>query len=148
MGFRGFSEVQKHFGEFIYKKGPRKHTAETQARLDYGTEHKIHRFGTVASVFMPALLPACATLFEVGSYAKHGDIIRNLLIDSPDGLVSMEHSASSTQCCHPDIFRYYGDEMISLELKSPYTDPLKLTVQYKCDASKNCRRSPPAETHR
>ena len=80
---------------------------------------------------MPALLPACATLFEVGSYAKHGDIIRNLLIDSPDGLVSMEHSASSTQYCHPDIFRYCSDEMISLELKSPYPHPLKLPVQYE-----------------
>ena len=85
----------------------------------------------MASVFMPALLPACATLFEVGSFAKHGDIIRNLLIDSPDGLVSMEHSASSTQCCHPDIFRYCSDKMISLELKSPYQDPLKLPVQYE-----------------
>ena len=31
---------------------------------------------------MPALLPACANLYEVGAYTKDGDNILKLLVDS------------------------------------------------------------------
>ena len=131
MGFRGFFDVQKHFREFIYKKGPRHHNAETRVRLEYGSQHEIHGFSTIASVFMPALLPACAIMYEVGSYSKDGDVIQDLLIDSPDGLIAMEHNKDFSECCHPNIKCFCGTKKISVELKSPYPDPLKLPVQYE-----------------
>ena len=53
---------------------------------------QIHILGTIAGVFMPALLPACANLYEVGAFTKDGDNIRNLLVDSPDGLIKIDHN--------------------------------------------------------
>ena len=39
---------------------------------------------------MPALLPVCANLYEVGAFTKDGDNIRNLLVDSPNGLIKID----------------------------------------------------------
>ena len=52
---------------------------------------------TVAAVLMPALLPGCATLYKVGAYTMDGDNINNLLVDSPDGLIKIDHNAI-TKC--------------------------------------------------
>ena len=90
---------------------------------------QIHGIGTIAAIFMPALLPGCATLYEVGAYVKDGDVIPKLLVDSPDGFIKIDHNPSSRNCCEPDIFHIRGDN-IALELKSPYPQPEKIPVHY------------------
>ena len=78
---------------------------------------------------MPALLPGCAMLYEVGAYVKDGDVIPKLLVDSPDGFIKIDQNANSENCCEPDIFRTNSDN-IDLELKSPYPQPEKIPVHY------------------
>ena len=78
---------------------------------------------------MPALLPGCATLYEVGAYVKDGDVIPKLLVDSPDGFIKIDHNPTSRNCCEPDILNIHGDN-IALELKSPYPQPEKIPVHY------------------
>ena len=49
---------------------------------------------------MPALLPECANLYEVGAYTKDGDNINKLLVDSPDGLIKIDHNfRNADNCC-------------------------------------------------
>ena len=36
---------------------------------------------------MPALLPKCSAMYEVGCYYIDGDHMDKLLVDSPDGLI-------------------------------------------------------------
>ena len=91
---------------------------------------QIHGIGTIAAVLMPALLPGCATLYEVGCYTKDGDNIEDLLVDSPDGLIQIDHDNNNSKCCEEDIYRFNSDN-ISIELKSPYPDAEKLPVHYK-----------------
>ena len=92
---------------------------------------QIHGFGTVAAVLMPALLPGCATLYEVGAYTMDGDNIDNLLVDSPDGLIKIDHMRSpNANCCELEIFSFNSDN-ITLELKSPFPDAEKIPVHYK-----------------
>ena len=91
---------------------------------------QIHGIGTIAGVLMPALLPGCATLYEVGCYTKDGDNIEDLLVDSPDGLIQIDHDNNNSKCCEEDIYRFNSDN-ISIELKSPYPDAEKLPVHYK-----------------
>ena len=83
---------------------------------------------------MPALLPGCAILYEVGAYVKSGDIIPKLLVDSPDGFIRIDHNSNSRNCCEPDIFRTNSDN-ITLELKSPYPQPEKIPVHYSVHTS-------------
>ena len=78
---------------------------------------------------MPALLPGCATLYEVGAYVKDGDVIPKLLVDSPDEFIKIDHDSTSRNCCEPDILQMHGDN-IALELKSPYPQPDKIPVHY------------------
>ena len=78
---------------------------------------------------MPALLPGCATLYEVGAYVKDGDVIPKLLVDSPDGFIKIDHNPTLRKCCEPDILNIRGDN-IALELKSPYPQPEKIPVHY------------------
>ena len=80
---------------------------------------------------MPALLPACANLYEVGAYTKDGDNIQKLLVDSPDGLIKIDHNRSdSDNCCESRVCGFNDDD-ISVEVKNPYPDPEKLPVHYK-----------------
>ena len=78
---------------------------------------------------MPALLPGCATLYEVGAYVKDGDVIPKLLVDSPDGFIKIDHNPTSRNCCEPDILNICDDN-IALELKSPYPQPEKIPIHY------------------
>ena len=91
---------------------------------------QIHGFGTVASVLMPALLPGCTTLYEVGAYTMDGDNIDNLLVDSPDGLIKIDHRPSDANCCDPEILCFNSDD-ITCEFKCPYRDAEKIPVHYK-----------------
>ena len=91
---------------------------------------QIHGTGTVAAVLMPVLLPGCTTLYEVGGYTMDGDNVEDLLVDSPDGLIKIDHDASNASCCEGFVHIFNSDN-ISLELKSPYPDPEKLPVHYK-----------------
>ena len=80
---------------------------------------------------MPALLPACANLNEVGAYTKDRDNIRKLLIDSPDDLIKIDHNRSDRDnCCESEVYGFNNDD-ISVEVKNPYPDPEKLPVHYK-----------------
>ena len=67
-------------------------------------------------LFMPALLPGCATLYKVGAYMKDEDVIPKLLVDSPDGFIKIDRNPTSRNCCEPDILNIRGDN-IALELK-------------------------------
>ena len=92
---------------------------------------QIHVIGTIAGVFMPALLPACANLYEVGAYTKDGDQIKKFLVDSPDGLIKIDHNMrAGDNCCEMDVFGFNNDN-ISIEVKNPYPQPHKLPVHYK-----------------
>ena len=80
---------------------------------------------------MPALLPACANLYEVGAYTKDGDNIWKLLVNSPDGLIKIDHNRSdSDNCCEAEVYGFSDDD-ISVEVNNPYPDPKKLPVHYK-----------------
>ena len=80
---------------------------------------------------MPALLPACANLYEVGAYTKDRDNIQKLLVDSPDGLIKIDHNRSdSDNCCEGEVYGFNDDD-ISVNVKNPYPDPEKLPVHYK-----------------
>ena len=80
---------------------------------------------------MPALLPVCANLYEVGAFTKDGDNMRNLLVDSPDGLIKIDHNRRDPDnCCEVEVFGFNDDD-ISVEVKNPYPDPEKLPVHYK-----------------
>ena len=46
MGFRGFSHVHDHFREFIYKKTPPPVDAQTQARMQHGTDNEVSHYQT------------------------------------------------------------------------------------------------------
>ena len=89
---------------------------------------QIHGFGTIAGVLMPALLPACSTLYEVGAYVKDGDNISTLMVDSPDGLIKLNHKVTGP-CCDRNIYAMNSEDM-SVELKSPYPQPDKIPVHY------------------
>ena len=69
---------------------------------------------------MPALLPACANLYEVGAYTKDGDNINKLLVDSPDDLIKIDHNfRNADNCCEHEIYGFNNDN-ISIEVKNPY----------------------------
>ena len=44
MGFHGFSHVQNHFREFIYKKAPPPVDAQTQAQMQHGIDNEVSRY--------------------------------------------------------------------------------------------------------
>ena len=103
-------------------------TSQSLSQIWYSFQ--IHGIGTVAAVFMPALLPGCATLYKVGAYTKDGDNVEDLLMDSPDGLIQIDHDASNANCCE-DFIHLFNADNISLELKSSCPDADKLPVHYK-----------------
>ena len=59
-----------------------------------------------------------------------GDNVENLLVDSPDGLIKIDHRQSNANCCETEILRFNCDN-ISVEFKSPYPDAEKIPVHYK-----------------
>ena len=89
---------------------------------------QIHGLGTIAGILMPALLPDCSTLYEVGAYTHDGDNVTNLMVDSPDGLIKLDHKVTGP-CCNRHIYAVNSDDM-SVELKSPYPQPDKIPVHY------------------
>ena len=91
---------------------------------------QIHGIGTVAGILLPALLPGCATLYEVGAYVQDGDNIPNLLVDSPDGFIKLSHNVAGDCRCNREIYAWNSDDM-TLELKSPYPQADKIPVHYE-----------------
>ena len=83
---------------------------------------------TIASMYMLALLPACAVLKEVGCYTLNGDNIGNMMVDSPDGLIEMHHTSN---CCNEDLDIGGFTDNISIEIKSPFPNPLQMGIHYK-----------------
>ena len=80
---------------------------------------------------MPALLPVCANLYKVGAYTKDGNNINKLLVDSPDGLIKIDHNfRNEDNCCEHEFFGFNNDN-ISIEVKNPYPQPQKLPVHHK-----------------
>ena len=88
---------------------------------------QIHGLATISSMYMPAFLPACAVLKEVGCYTLDGDKIANLMVDSPDGLIEMNHTSN---CCNEELDIAGYTEKISIEIKSPFPNPLQMGVYY------------------
>ena len=77
-------------------------------------------------MYMPASLPACAMFKEVGCYTIDGDIVNPLMVDSPDGLIEIQHTDG---CCNEDLMTGVEQNM-STEIKSPYLDPMQMPVYY------------------
>ena len=78
---------------------------------------------------MPALLPKCCVMYEVGSYTIDGDTINKLLVDSPDGLIRCKHNMNRPDCCQPDVYGLNPGNR-SIEIKSPYPDGNLYTTPY------------------
>ena len=79
---------------------------------------------------MPAFYPNCTILKEVGCYVLDGYYTKNLFIDSPDGLIEINHQNTTHECCNQNLDM--GDwNNASVEIKAPYPDPFKVTVHYK-----------------
>ena len=68
-------------------------------------------------------------LEEVGAYTLHGDEIRNLMVDSPDGYIRVDHKPNLPNCCHPDVWGFNNLDM-TLEIKCPFPDPKNMPVHY------------------
>ena len=76
---------------------------------------------------MPAFLPTCSILKEVGCYMIDGYYTKNLLADSPDGLIEYTHDDNNDNCCHDNL--QFGEcEKITVEIKCPFPDPLKVIM--------------------
>ena len=60
---------------------------DVQKYLDFGSKNEINAMATLVSVIMPALLPSCHTLYEVGPQFIHGRTKRNFIEVSADGLI-------------------------------------------------------------
>ena len=97
--------------------------------LLYFNHLQLQGIGTIAGVILPALYTRCTFLEEVGAYTLDGDEIRNLLVDSPDGYIRIDHKPNLPNCCHPDDFGFNNLDM-TLEIKSPYPDPKSMPVHY------------------
>ena len=78
---------------------------------------------------MPALLPKCCAMYEVGCYYIDGDNIDKLLVDSPDGLIRCNHNMNRANCCQPDVYGLNSGNK-SIEIKSPYPDGNNMPVHY------------------
>ena len=67
---------------------------------------------------------------EVGCYVMDGYNYNHIAVDSPDGLITSNHDESDPNCCKSDLL---FDELsnISVEIKSPYPDALRVPVHYK-----------------
>ena len=90
---------------------------------------QINIFGTLVGIFMPALLPKCCAMYEVGCYYIDGDNIDKLLVDSPDGLIRCNHNMNRADCCQPDVYGLNPGNK-SIEIKSPYPDGNNMPVHY------------------
>ena len=97
--------------------------------LLYFNHLQLQGIGTIAGVILPTLYTRCTFLEEVGAYTLDGDEIRNLLVNSPDGYIRIDHKPNLLNCCHPDVFGFNNLDM-TLELKSPYPDPKSMPVHY------------------
>ena len=71
-------------------------TPEVQKYLDFGSKNEINAMATLMSVIMPALLPSCYTLYEVGMQFIHGRNLRNLIEVSADGLIKCRNGSNCT----------------------------------------------------
>ena len=87
---------------------------------------QIHGVTTIALMYMPAFLPACAMFKEVGCYTIDGDIVNSIMIDSPDGLIEIQHTDG---CCNEYLMTGVEQNM-SIEIKSPYPDPMQMPLHY------------------
>ena len=61
-------------------------------------------------------------LEEVGAYTLHRGEIRNLMVDSPDGYIRVDHKPNLPNCCHSDVWGFNNLDM-TLEIKCPFPDP-------------------------
>ena len=78
---------------------------------------------------MPALLPKCSAMYEVGCYYIDGDHMDKLLVDSPDGLIRCNHNMNRADCCQPDVYGLNSGNK-SIEIKAPYPDGNNMPVHY------------------
>ena len=85
---------------------------------------------TLAGLFLSAFYPTCSTLKEVGCYVLDGYQTKNLFIDSPDGLIEINHKEDDDECCNQQL--NMGEwKNVSVEIKCPFPDPFKVTVHYQ-----------------
>ena len=110
--------------------------ADIQAKMDHGAQHEKYATATVISILMPAILPSCCHLFEVGCYfiPTAGD--SNFAEISPDGIIKcteqFTHNCSSVT----------GTSMPKgvLEIKCPIPDNNRvLPVHYSIPTSHICQ---------
>lgn len=124
--FRTLKSAHEHFDEYVYHKGPKQFTDEENERLEHGRNNEIHAFGVIASTFMPALLPTCATLYEEGPTIMSGENRDSLICISPDGFIKHEHEVNT--CVAEE------HENRTLELKCPFPNSFALPIHYEIPA--------------
>ena len=73
---------------------------------------------------MPAFLPTYSILKEVGCYMIDGYYTKNLLADSPDGLIEYTHDDNNDNCCHDDL-QFGEHEKITVEIKCPFPESIE-----------------------
>ena len=79
---------------------------------------QINAVATLSSVFIPAFFPKCHKFQEMGSlFLPHGNY-PNLMIVSPDGLITCSEGCGPSGCDNRIMFPTGN---ISIEIKSPYT---------------------------
>ena len=59
-----------------------------------------------------------------------GYYTKNLLADSPDGLIEYTHDDNNDNCCHDDL-QFGEHEKITVEIKCPFPDQFKVIMHYK-----------------
>ena len=89
----------------------------------------MNTFATVVSTAVPALLPDCFALFEVGPKFIHSPNRLNLMEVSADGILMCTRGRT---CSNHYL---HGDKKILLEVKSPFpSDEIPETVYYELPA--------------
>ena len=72
----------------------------------------IHITSTGSATFIPALLPTCANLYEVGIYTKDEENVNRFLVASQCGLIKIDNDKSEVEV------HAFSDNNFSIEVKT------------------------------
>lgn len=81
---------------------------------------QVHSISTLCTIFASAFLPECFHYFEVGSKYLDGELIKNLMVVSPDGIFKCSRKSDSTHVCK-SIFNLPFHQELIVEVKSIFS---------------------------
>ena len=114
LGLRTKKLLDEHYNHYINKVPQQPKEPSVQEKLDYGRRNEINVLATLSGLFMPALLPNCATLYEEGPNFLHSTQVHNFMEVSPDGFMG---TCSMDECYQPCSISY--DSWV-VEVKCPF----------------------------